>query len=100
MEPDRRAAGSFSSHARVRCQQRGIPAIVTRALEQFGDRSYDGHGAIIMSFTKRSFKRMQRARGHNFASKLEKWKNVYKVESVNDRVTITVGHRTKRIRRK
>lgn len=52
-----------TNHARTRAQQRAIPPLVDRLLDEFGDEAYDGHGAIRVYFSHRSRGRMERAFG-------------------------------------
>lgn len=87
-----------NSHATVRAQQRCIPPLVNMWLEQFGDEKYDGHGGIIQYFSRASIKAMEREFGRAPIRKMSEYLDVYKVESSHDGHTITIGHRTKRIK--
>lgn len=88
------------SHATIRAQQRGIPPLIDLWLDQFGEESYDGHGAILRYFSHASVRAMEREFGRQPVRKLSEYLDVYKVESSRDGNTITIGHRTKRINRK
>ena len=45
---------NLSNHAAERTQQRCIPPVVQRWLDEFGEERYDGHGAIKVYFSRRS----------------------------------------------
>jgi hypothetical protein len=83
-----------STHATVRCQQRGIPPIVVDLLLQFGHRQHDHAGAEIVYFDRRSRKRIESYVG-GLISKLSEHLDSYAV--VADGMVITVGTRFKRI---
>ena len=87
-----------TKHAQVRAQQRAIPPLVDRLLDEFGEEQHDGHGAIRVFFSHRSVRRMERALGHQPVTLLDRYLNAYKVETT-DGTTITKGWRTKRLKR-
>ncbi len=82
---------SFTSHAKVRLQQRAIPQFVVELLEQFG-RSERSGGADRLFFDKKAIKRMKihfgGARGLRV---IEQWLRVYAVISDDGKV-LTVAH--------
>jgi hypothetical protein len=88
-----------TKHAKARAQQRGIPPLVNELLDRYGQEEHDGHGAITLYLSKSSIRNMERDWGHRPVSRLAEWFDVYKVRSA-DGSTITVGHRTRRLRRK
>jgi len=85
-----------STHASIRCQQRGIPALVLDLLLQFGSREHDRAGAEIVYFDRRSKKRIESYTG-GLISRLSDYLDSYAV--VADGQVVTVGHRYKRINR-
>ncbi len=85
-------------HADVRAQQRGIPPMIDELLDRYGSEEHDHHGCVQVFFDKRSKRRMQQELGARAIAALDRWMNVYKVRST-DGLTITQGHRTRRIRR-
>jgi hypothetical protein len=91
---------STSSHALSRAQQRGIPRGIDILLDQFGEEEYDGHGGVFRYFSRTSRRAMEREFGASFVRKIAEYFDAYKVESSHDGKTITLGHRTKRIRRR
>jgi hypothetical protein len=90
---------NMTHHAAIRSQQRGIPPLINQWLDQFGEEEYDGHGGVRRYFSRASIRAMEREFGREILSKLAEYFSSYKVASSHDGCTITVGHRTKRIRR-
>jgi hypothetical protein len=87
-----------TTHARVRAQQRAIPPLVDRLLDEFGEEEHDGHGAIRVYFSHASVRRMEREFGRRPAGLFERYLHAYKVEST-DGTVITRGWRTGHWRR-
>lgn len=88
-----------TNHALSRAQQRGIPPFIDQLLDLYGHEQYDGHGGLILYLDKKSIRQMERDMGREPVRRLAEWHDAYKVRSVEDGCTITIGHRTKRIRR-
>jgi hypothetical protein len=91
---------SMSGHAAVRAKQRGIPPLVEQWLDEFGEESYDGHGAVTFYFSRDSVRAMERAFGSEPVRRMAEYLNAYKVESLIDGTIITIGRRTKRLWRR
>jgi hypothetical protein len=89
-----------SFHAGVRAQQRCIPPLIDQWLDQFGEEKYDGHGGVLRYFSRASIRAMECAFGRAPVRKMSEYLDAYKVESSNDGHIITIGHRTKRIKRR
>lgn len=87
-----------TKHAEVRAK-RGIPPIVDKLLDLYGQEEYDGHGTVIRYLNERSIRSMERDLDRRPVSRLAEWFYAYKVKST-DAPTITVGHRTRRLWRK
>lgn len=88
----------ISRHASIRMQQRGVPPAVLECLLAYGAEISDHHGADILFFDKRSWRRMARARGKYVEPELARYRNVYAVIGADGRVA-TVGRRYRRIRK-
>lgn len=88
-----------TKHAKSRAQKRCIPPLIDEWLSQFGEEEYDGHGAIRRYFSHRSKRKMDQLLGRQIVQHNSKWLNTYKVESSVDGSTITLGWRTRRIKR-
>ena len=88
-----------TKHSAVRAQQRAIPPFVDRLLDEFGEESHDGKGAIRVFFSHRSVRKMEQALGHQPVSMFKRYLNAYKIETT-DGPTITKGWRTAKISRR
>lgn len=88
-----------TQHAVVRGQQRGIPPLVDQLLDLYGQEEYDGRGAVILYLTKAGIRQMERDLGRRPVARLSEWFDAYKVKTL-DGLTLTVGHRTRRVWRK
>jgi len=84
-----------TEHANARLRQRGIPAELLSLLINYGEEHYDGHGARVMAFSKRSRDRLRKAVGTKLYARWESRLNVYAVVST-DEALVTVGHRIHR----
>jgi len=89
-----------TQHSGLRAQQRGIPPLMDELLDRYGREVHDGHGGVVVYLDKASIRQMERDLGREPVRRLSTWRNAYKVRSVKDGATITVGHRTKRLWRK
>ncbi len=89
-----------SAHASRRAQGRGIPPLVSSLLDLYGHELYDGHGGLVFYFDKASRRRMEKDLGREPVRRLSEWLDAYKVTSCRDGITITVGHRYMRIKRR
>jgi hypothetical protein len=91
---------SQTKHATIRAQQRGIPPLVDRWLDKFGEEEHDGHGYVKLYFSRRSVRQMECTLGQQPVCLFKRYLDAYKIESCADGATITVGHRTCRLWRK
>ena len=89
-----------TKHAQQRMQQRAIPPLVEHLLDEFGEQMYDGHGAVIYYFSKKSRRRMERAMGHAPVRLLERYFSCYKVEGSRDGCVMTLARRQRHIQRR
>lgn len=90
---------SRNTHASDRAKQRGIPPLIDQWLSEYGEEMFDGHGGVVMHFTRRSIRAMERDMGREPIRRLSEYLNAYKIQSSHDGRTITTGHRYKRIKR-
>ncbi len=86
-------------HAELRSQQRGIPPMIDQWLDLYGQEEHDGHGAVVVYLNKMSIRHMERDMGRRPVARMSEWLGAYKVRASNGE-TITIGHRTRRVRRK
>ena len=89
-----------TKHAKVRAQQRGIPPLIGQWLDNFGEEEYDGRGGVVRYFSHRSVRAMEREVGREPVRRFADYLDAYKVLSSRDGCVITIGFRTKHIRRK
>ena len=90
---------THTHHAAVRACQRAIPPFAEYLLDEFGERIYDGRGGVRVFFTHRSKRRMEQSFGRRAAGKMAEYFGVYRVEDSRDGTVITIGHRSKRMKR-
>ena len=83
----------YTTHARNRSQQRGIPPLITSWLLDYGKEEYDGHGAVVRFFTRESLRKMEREIGAAPLKRLSEYLRCYLVQSNRDGAIITVGKR-------
>lgn len=90
----------LTRHASLRARERGIPPLIEQWLDEYGEEQYDGRGAVIRFFSRRSIRRLEQRYGSAPVRALARYRDAYKVEGCSDACTITVGHRTKRVIRR
>lgn len=90
---------THTQHAAARACQRAIPPFVEFLLDKFGERLHDGRGGIRVFFTRRSIRRMEQSLGRRPVAKMSEYFGAYKVEDSRDGITVTIGHRSKRMKR-
>lgn len=88
-----------TKHAEERSQQRCIPPMIDQLLDLYGQEEHVGQGAIVLYLSKSSIRSMERDLGRRPVSRLAEWFGAYKVKTT-DGHTITIGHRTRHLRRK
>jgi len=82
-------------HARIRMQQRGIPDGAVDLLLDYGREKRAGKGRRLVSFDKRSRRRMARELGLAALRRIERYLDAYAVVGRDDTI-VTVGHRRRR----
>lgn len=87
-------------HAKVRAQQRGIPPFIDQLLDAYGHQEYTGYGQVVVFLDKKSRRSISRDLGEQVIKKLDCWLDAYKVADSSSGITITTGHRHKRINRR
>lgn len=85
----------LTHHAQARMQQRGIRSDEVDCLLRFGRTEYDHHGSRVLYFDRGALKGMAARLGGRTADRLG---GLYAVVG-GDGAVLTVGHRTRRIRR-
>ena len=85
----------LTNHARIRMQQRGIPGGAVDLLLDYGREKRAGKGRRIVSFDKRSRRRILRELGEAALRRIERYLGAYAVVGTDDAI-VTVGHRQRR----
>jgi hypothetical protein len=86
----------FTRHAQARMQQRGIRDTDVHYLLNYGKIEYDHHGSRVLYLDHAARRRIGAAAGSRAA---ERMSGLYAVVA-SDGAVLTVGHRTRRIRRR
>lgn len=90
---------AFTKHAAIRAQQRGIPKVMDDVLDLYGREQHVGPGIVVRFMDKSSRRTLKRELDPRHIKSIEPWLNTYAV-ALLDGKTITIGHRTRRMRRK
>ena len=86
----------MSNHASQRMQQRAIHPLMIDLLYRYG-REQHQNGSTLLYLDSRARKQARRAI-EDVKQRFDKLCDTYLVESEDDGVVITVGHRSKRVR--
>ena len=86
----------LTTHAKIRMQQRGIPASALDVLLDFGRERYDHRGCTVVLIDKRARRRIERVLGHVAYRAMEPHLDAYAVVGGDGEVR-TVGHRFRRM---
>jgi hypothetical protein len=84
---------TYSQHASIRTQQRGIPTEVTSLLVDYGREAFDGHGGVVRYFTPQTIRMMEHDIGSIKVKRMAEYLRCYLVQSSDDGEIITVGKR-------
>ena len=87
----------LSSHAQIRCQQRGVPPLIRHWLLMYGSE-VQSHGATKRFFDREAKRRLAADVGPQVVDRLGDLLNLYLVETGT--TVITAGVRTRRIKRR
>lgn len=84
---------TYTNHANIRSQQRGIPPLVSEWLMDYGTEVYDGHGGVVRYFTPKSIRKVEKAVGREPVRRMSEFMRCYLVQSSYDGTVLTVGKR-------
>jgi hypothetical protein len=83
----------LTEHARIRMQQRGIPAAALEILLDFGREAHDHRrGCRVVLFDKRCRRKLADQLGRQAIRLVERYLDAYAIVGSDDAV-VTVGHR-------
>ena len=80
-----------SRHSLTRAKQRGVPPVIIQWLSDYGEEVYDGHGGVVLFFSGRSRRDLEKAIGREVVRRMSEFLRCYLVESSGDGTVITVG---------
>jgi len=90
----------LTTHAAIRCQQRGIPESIAGLILQIGDTFGAKHGcSIVMARTPLAKVELRNEIKHLGLKPRKGWESAYVIVD-QDNVIVTAGHRTKKIKNK
>lgn len=84
---------TFTQHASQRIQQRGIPAVISNWLLDYGEEMFDGRGGVVRYFSSNGLRDLECDIGKSAMKRLAEYMRCYLVESSNNGVIITIGKR-------
>ncbi len=84
---------TYTSHASLRSQQRGIPPLVSEWLMDYGTEIYDGHGGVVRYFTPKTVRKIEKIVGREPVRRMSEFMRCYLVQSSYNGNVITVGKR-------
>ena len=75
---------TFTKHATMRAQQRGIPPLIQIWLLSYGVEAFDGSGGVIRYFDRESIRKLERDVGSTPIKRLSEYFRSYLVQSSAD----------------
>lgn len=84
---------TYTNHAAVRSQQRGIPPIITDWLIDYGDEEFNGHGCIVRYFSPDGIRLMEGEIGKRPVRQMNEYLRCYLIQDSDSGSIITVGKR-------
>lgn len=84
---------SYTNHAAVRSQQRGIPPIVSEWLIAYGNERFDGHGGVVRYFSATGIRELEDDVGAQPVQKMAEYLRCYLVQASDSGAIITIGKR-------
>ena len=86
----------LSEHIYTQAQKRGIRFDIIFLLLKYGESKHDNHGCVIRFFKKDNIENRLGTAFNQYKKVLQDHIDVYLVESLDNSVVVTVGHKTKR----
>lgn len=84
---------TYTKHAAVRSQQRGIPTVVSDWLIAYGDEEFDGRGGVIRYFSATGIRQLENEVGAKQFKEKSEYLRCYLVQANDTGSIITVGKR-------
>ncbi len=84
---------TYTNHAAVRSQQRGIPSVISDWLIAYGDEEFDGHGGVVRYFSTTGIRQLEAEVGKRPVQRMSEYLRCYLVQANDNGAIITVGKR-------
>jgi hypothetical protein len=84
---------SYTKHAAVRSQQRGIPPLISDWLITYGDEEFDGRGGVVRYFSATGIRQLEDEVGAKQVKQKSEFLRCYLVQATDTGSIITVGKR-------
>lgn len=84
---------SYTKHADVRSQQRGIPPVVSDWLIAYGDEEFDGRGGVVRYFSATGIRQLEDGVGAKLVKEKSEYLRCYLVQANDTGAIITIGKR-------
>ncbi|EKD97084.1 MAG: hypothetical protein ACD_23C01078G0005 [uncultured bacterium] len=84
---------TYTNHAAIRSQQRGIPPVISDWLLAYGEEEFNGHGVIVRYFSTKAIRQMIGEIGKEPVQQKSEYLRCYLVQANDNGSIITVGKR-------
>jgi hypothetical protein len=84
---------TYTKHAAVRSQLRGIPPLISDWLLAYGDEEFDGRGGVVRYFSSTGIHQLMDEVGEKPVQKMAEYLRCYLVQASDNGSVITVGKR-------
>lgn len=84
---------TYTNHAAIRLQQRGIPPVISDWLLAYGEEEFNGHGVIVRYFSTNAIRQMIGEIGKEPVQRMSEYLRCYLVQANENGSIITVGKR-------
>ena len=84
---------TYTNHAAIRSQQRGIPPVIGDWLIAYGEEEYDGRGGVVRYFSTTGIREMEYEVGVKPIQKMAEYLRCYLVQDSDTGSVITIGKR-------
>lgn len=84
---------TYTKHAAVRSQQRGIPPVVSEWLIDYGNECFDRHGGVLRYFSTTGIRQLEAEIGKKPVQQMSEYLRCYLVQDTENGAIITIGKR-------
>lgn len=90
---DKEMLTTYTNHAAIRSQQRGIPPLVSDWLIDYGNEEFNGHGGVVRYFSTTGIRQLEGEIGKRPVQQMSEFLRCYLVQASGNGSIITVGKR-------